>query len=172
MNSDSIGMLFQLVFTVGVGGALLAIGLLAGRWAERRHLASLAQREEELRAMLLTDVRGFPVAAHPGQSVDPSGHARLVTGEAVISSDYFKTFVSALRKIVGGEMKNYQGLLDRARREATVRMLSEARAAGFDSVCNVRYAGYDITSGISGGKKPVVSVAVQAIGTAYRRRGA
>ena len=42
----------------------------------------------------------------------------LVMGEVVIASDYFKTFVASLRNIVGGEVKAYQTMLSRARREA------------------------------------------------------
>lgn len=164
-NSETIGLILQLVFGVGLGLLLLGIGFFAGRWAESRHLASLSAREAELSGVMVTDFKSFPGGA------DPGAHGAFVVGEAVISSDYFKTFLSSIRKIIGGEMRSYQRLLDRARREATVRMLKDARARGFDAVCNVRYEGYDIAAGVKAGNKPVVSVAVQAFGTAYRRAG-
>lgn len=167
-NSDNIGLIIELVFSIGVAALLLGLGFFAGRWAEKRHLGSLAKREQEFAAMLVCDLKSFPVGGD-ATGVDGAGHGRLVLGEAVISSDYFKTFLSAWRKIVGGEMKNYRLLLERARREATLRMLADARKHGFDAVCNVRYNGYDIAAGIkAGNNKPIVSVAVQASGTAYR----
>ena len=52
----------------------------------------------------------------------PILRTRLVQGSAVISIDYFKRMLAALRNIVGGEVKSYETLVDRARREATLRM--------------------------------------------------
>ena len=40
----------------------------------------------------------------------------------VISVDYFKRFVAGLRALTGGEVKSFSTLLDRARREAIIRM--------------------------------------------------
>lgn len=132
---------------------VLAVGATAGRVAERRHLASLARREEQP-APLVTDL-GAPPA---GMVV---GDARLVFGEVVLGADRGKEFVSALRNLVGGEVLSLQKLLTRARREARLRMLEEARAAGADFVLNVRFEMCEV-----GGQ----AADVICYGTAVRRR--
>ena len=53
----------------------------------------------------------------PGFS-NSSGQCMLVTGEAVIASDAFKTWVFGLKNIIGGESKTFARLFGRARREA------------------------------------------------------
>ena len=66
------------------------------------------------------------------------GEAALVTGSVVVSLDYFKRFIAGLRALIGGRIKTYEPLLDRARREALLRMKEEARDRGFDAIINVR----------------------------------
>ena len=110
---------------------VLVVGALTGSVIERRHLASLTQREG-LPAPILTDL-GRPPA---GVVVTD---ARLVSGEAVLGADQGKEFVSTLRNLVGGEVISLQRLLTRARREARLRMVDEARAVGADFVLNVRF---------------------------------
>ncbi|HEV2758864.1 MAG TPA: heavy metal-binding domain-containing protein [Acidimicrobiales bacterium] len=110
---------------------VLLVGALAGSVIERRHLASLARREE-LPGPILTDLRSPPAGV---VIVD----ARLVSGEAVLGADRGKEFVSTLRNLVGGEVLSLQKLMTRARREARLRMVDEARAAGADFVLNVRF---------------------------------
>ncbi len=143
---------------------LLGIGFLAGRIAERRHVARLAGHERDMASMLVTDLRSFPGALDGRSAADPI----LVTGEAVVATDYFKSFAAKLRKILGGELRSYQTLMDRARRQAMVNMLRSARDAGFDAVCNVRME----TAGIGGAgmeSRGMTTVAMMAWGTAYRR---
>jgi uncharacterized protein YbjQ (UPF0145 family) len=62
--------------------------------------------------------------------------ARLVYGSAVISVDYFKRILAGLRNIFGGKVKSYESLLDRARREALLRMKEMAGDATV--IVNVR----------------------------------
>ena len=138
---------------------LLLLGWIAGRTAERLHLSSLARREDQLRHILVTDIKTFPGGA------EPSRQAALVMGTAVIASDYLKTFLASLRKIVGGEMHSYQSLMSRARREAILRMLEEAHGLGYNAVCNLRLGSADI--GGMTGKKGAAMVEVFATGTAY-----
>ena len=149
----------DLVFNIGLPFFLLLLGWLAGRAAERAHLRSLERRERELAGMLLTDVKTFPSLAAPER------RAALVMGQAVIATDYFKSFLAHLRKLIGGELRSYQSLMTRARREAIVRMLQDARAKGYNAVCNLRLDSADI--GGMTGKKGVAMVEVFATGTAY-----
>ena len=63
-------------------------------------------------------------------------NAELVTGSVVISVDYFKRFVSFLRDIFGGRVGAYESLIDRARREAILRMKENAKGA--DIILNLK----------------------------------
>ncbi len=151
--------LIQIAFVL----ALLGVGLGAGRIAERNHFASLEKREREIGARFsITDLRTYPGGARAG-SVPV-----LVTGHACISSDYFKSFVAKLRKIIGGELRTYESLMQRARREAVLRMLEQSHALGFDAVCNVRLEGFDLGGAHLRKQGGVISVSVLASGTAYR----
>jgi len=151
----------EFLIQIVVAALLLGVGLGAGRIAERRHFASLARREREIGSrFVITDLKRFPGGA--------LGTATLVAGHACISSDYFKSFVASLRKLIGGELRSYESLMQRARREAVMRMLEDAHRLGYDAVCNVRLNGVDIGGASLQRKGGVVSVSVHASGTAYR----
>ncbi len=148
-------------FQVGPVLFLLALGYGVGRLRERRHFQALDRREREYANIVVTNLKNV---------VDPASvkQASLVMGEAVIATDYFKSFVAKLRNIVGGEIKAYETLMARARREATLRMLEQARRFGASEVCNVRYETSNIRSATR--RSPAVSVEVFAFGTAVVRR--
>ena len=134
---------------------LLIVGGVAGRITERRHLQELDELERRTSDVVVTDLRVPP----PGvTAVD----ARLVIGEVVIARDYFKAFAAGLRNILGGEMRSYRPMMDRARRQARVRMLDEAERFGASIVINVRYE----TSMVGGG-----GVEVYCYGTAITATG-
>lgn len=110
---------------------LLLVGGMVGAIQERRHFEDLARREKALGGFLLTDLRTPP----PGLAV--AGGA-LVSGSVVIAPDHFKTFRAGWRKLVGGEFRPLARMQERARREAILRMVEEARLLGATSVCNIR----------------------------------
>jgi uncharacterized protein YbjQ (UPF0145 family) len=122
------GLLLSLAVTAG----FILLGYLVGRAREAKHLADLDRREAAAAGVTVVDVKQIP----PGFA---AGGGRLVMGEVVIATDYFKSFMAMLRNIVGGELKSYQSLLSRARREARLRMIEEAQALGADLVVNVRF---------------------------------
>jgi uncharacterized protein YbjQ (UPF0145 family) len=148
---------------LGIAAILLLVGLGAGRIAERRHLGNLTSREHANAAVLITDIRTYP----GGLELQPP--PTLVVAETVISSDYFKSFVATLRRIIGGELRSFESLMLRARREAMAQLAEQARAKGYDAVCNIRMEGIDITGGTRQ-QRGVIVVSLQASGTAYRRR--
>lgn len=121
----------ETIVSLVAAGFFLLLGVSFGRWREQAHLASLDEREAQHRDMLVTNLR---IPTNP-ESV---ASATLVGGDVVIASDYFKTFVSSYRKLIGGEMRAYETLVRRARREATLRVIEEARALGATEVWNVR----------------------------------
>ena len=104
--------------------SLLALGYYAGSLTERKHLESLTMRESQHGDFLISQVKTFPGAAAGGPP------PTLIVGEAVIATDYMKSFLSKLRKIFGGELRSYHSLLTRARREALQRIVEQARQKG------------------------------------------
>ena len=136
--------------------SLLALGFGFGRRAEKRHYTSIIEREIELNRMPAIVLR-FPPPSTKTQKTE------LVMGSVVISIDYFKRVVAGLRGLVGGRLKGYETLLDRARREAILRMKEQADAKGASMVFNVKME----TASISKGRKNNIgSVEVLAYGTA------
>lgn len=138
--------------------SLLVVGYGVGRLQERRHFRSIRQRETELKHVLALSTRYVPEGVQ-------ASDARLVSGGVVISSDYFKTFVAGFRAFFGGRFRGYETLLERARREALLRLKEDARAAGSTLVIGVRFQ----TTKIAGSSTP--SVEVLAFGTALLQVG-
>lgn len=137
---------------------LLVVGYAAGSLAERRHYRSIEQREKQLvkLAVITAEGRFDPVR------VDD---AFLVNGSVVISTDYFKRLLAVLRNIFGGRVKAYESLVDRARREAILRMKEQAHARGAQMIVNLRLE--TSTIGRSANKKKKIgSVEAMAYGTA------
>ena len=155
---DYIGLFIN----CGLPIILLALGFAVGGITDRRHRARLTEREATHAGMLLTNLR-----APPG--VGPEGEGGvIVNAEVVIAADYFKSFIAKLVKIIGGEMKTYRSLMERARREAIVRLVEQAREQGYQGLCNIRMETADIGGGATSKKNsPAAMVAVLAWGTAY-----
>ena len=136
---------------------LFGLGYFVGSMAERMHFQSIERREK--RSVRLPVVT-MDKSIREGETVTSS---RLVTGSAVISIDYFKRILAALRNIFGGEVAAYESLLDRARREALLRMKFQVPNA--HAIVNVRIE--TSTIGRSANKKNGLgSVEALAYGTA------
>lgn len=124
--------LFLALFYLSIPLILLAVGFFFGRYNERKHYEDIERRENIHAQFLVTDLRtplGFAA---------PSSGA-LVIGQVVVASDYLKTFVANIKNMFGGELKSFATLMDRARREARLRMIEEARRQGAIGVINVRF---------------------------------
>ncbi len=140
----------------------LVLALFVGSWIERRHLQGLAQREALLGSMLVTDVRTFP------QHLPGTPPPQMIVGEVVIGCDYFKAFLASWKLLFGGRVGSYQRVVDRARREAVLRVLEQARALGYNAVCNLRIESADVGGNTQQSRMPMS--AVIAFGTAYMAR--
>jgi uncharacterized protein YbjQ (UPF0145 family) len=136
--------------------ALLTLGYVFGTWAERRHYKSILEREEALRQVMVFSARLPP-------DLERRRESRLVSGSVCISVDYFKAFVAGLRSLVGGRVTSYEGLLDRGRREAVLRMKEEARRLGPCKIFNVKIETASISKGGGGA---IGTLEVLAYGTA------
>jgi uncharacterized protein YbjQ (UPF0145 family) len=137
---------------------LLLAGYVFGQMIEQSHYRSIIKRETLLRNIPLIASKKLPDEFTPCTT-------SLVAGNVVISVDFFKKFVAGLRMLVGGRMASYESLIDRARREALLRMREEARKLGANYVFNVKME----TSSISKGQRNTIgSVEVLAYGTAIK----
>ncbi|MFW6169365.1 MAG: YbjQ family protein [Planctomycetota bacterium] len=137
----------------------LVVGLVAGRITEAAHFAALQQREEESRGLIVSNVRRYATSANVMDG-------QFVTGHVVISTDYFKSVCAALRRLVGGRVISFEKLVERGRREALLRLKTEAAAAGADLVLNVRYETMTIARSRQGGG--VMGIEILAYGTAVK----
>ena len=150
------------MFDLVVFVSLVVLGYVFGRFNEARHYKSIRNRERASRRM----------AVHCNKTIDPALNvvrASLVTGSTAVSVDYFKRVAASLRNLFGGRVSAYETLLDRARREAVLRMKEEARKLGATMIVNVRIETSSI-SGAEGNNQGVACVEVLASGTALKIR--
>lgn len=147
----------ELSLQIGLPIALIALGLFAGSYTERAHYARIRERER----------RFLGTPAISSKHLDPDmrvGEAEMATGSVVISIDYFKRFVSAFRMLFGGEVHSYSSLIDRARREAILRMKESHPDA--DLFINTRLETSTISN--AAGQSAVGTIEVLAYGTAIK----
>ena len=139
---------------VGVPIVLIIFGWAFGKAAEKKHYRSIHRREK-----LHLEI---PILSASWTDFDqPISRASLASGTVVISVDAYKKFFAGLRRLFGGELVSYAPLLDRARREAILRMRASAPEA--DAFLNCRLE----TSTISGGSsRGMGTIEVLAFGTA------
>ncbi len=71
----------------------------------------------------------------------------IVTGNTVRAKHVGRDIMAGLKNIVGGELKGYTELLQDSRKEATDRMVEQARSMGANAVVNVRFATSSISQG-------------------------
>ena len=144
-------------------GLLITPVMLIGAWIsggilERRHLKGLLLLESGSRGVLAVTIEDLP----PNWHVESS---ELVMGNVVISQDYFKRFAASIKGIFGGNIRVFESLLERARREALVRMKGVAHARGYNTIINVRIETVRLASSRRDGKG-TVGVEILAFGTA------
>lgn len=156
MSPGTIEVLISLLFPL----VLLIVTYLIGALLERRHFTSLRAREEHFRGFPAITFESLPAGWEPTAS-------DVAQGSVVISLDYFKRFIAALRALIGGRIKSYEPLLDRARREANLRMIEDATSRGFHAVINVRLETSRMASARRDGKG-TAGIEILAYGTAIR----
>lgn len=123
--------LISLIMNIGLPIFILLLAYFIGSFIEKKHFKNLRERETENRA--------YPVVSFDTMPEDwRVSRSDLVSGSIVVSLDYFKRVIAGLRGLIGGRVKTYEPLLDRARREAILRMTEDAKSQGYDAVFNVR----------------------------------
>lgn len=144
----------EIYFLLLLWGLPIVLGFVFGQIAEKRHYRSIHAREK---AMLYLPTTAGKLPILQGQVL----RCELVTGSTVVSVDHFKRAAAALRTFVGGPVKSYESLLDRARREAVLRLKESCPDA--HEVVNLRLETVPLAKGTEGG---VAAVEVLAFGTA------
>jgi uncharacterized protein YbjQ (UPF0145 family) len=145
---------------IGLSLGILVIGYGFGRAVERRHFKRLERLEKASRNFPVITLRDAPASV---KVVD----CGLVHAGVVVSIDYFKRFLAALRNIFGGRVTAYETVLDRGRREALIRLKKRARDAGCHAVINVRLETARLASSRRDGKG-TAGIEVFAFGTAVK----
>ena len=140
---------------------LLVLTYFSGTWIERKHYQTIRRREERWRGVPAVTFRRVPAS----WEVQDSG---LVAGNVVISVDYFKRFLAGLRGLVGGRIKSYESLLDRARREAILRLKQDAMERGYHAVVNLRLETSRMAN--ARGKQGTAGLEILAFGTGLKLR--
>ena len=92
----------------------------------------------------------------PGKEFEMLG---IVKGSTIQTRNIGRDITQSLKTIVGGELKAYNEMMDKARALATKRMSGEAESLGADAVVNIRYATSSIMQG---------AAEVMAYGTAVK----
>lgn len=151
---------FNAFINFGFPILLLLVAYFIGTMIERRHFRKIREREGEY--------AGFPVVTFDTMPNDwNAASSTLVAGSVVVSLDYFKRVIAGLRGLVGGRIKTYEPLLERARREALLRMTESARRDGYDAIFNVRLETSRLANSRGDGKG-VAGVEMLAFGTAVK----
>ena len=134
------GLIFLILFSVGWG---------FGRHIEQKHLRELDEKERQF-AHIRIDTNRF---------VETTAKGQLVSSNVVISDDYFKYVLATIKNFFGGRLVSYESVVERARREAMVRLKQEAHRMGANQIMGVRLSTTEL--GMQGGM-----VEVFAYGTA------
>jgi len=109
---------------------LLALGFFVGKAKEHAHFNRLDREEAKFAHIRVVNVKQLPDALAPD--------CTLVTGNVVVAVDYYKKLISMLKMIFGGNLRSYESLMERARREAILRMKRDAYHIGANMIYNVR----------------------------------
>ena len=146
-----------MIYDIGFFLLLLMVGYISGTIVEKRHYKSIREREEKYKAI-------HAMVLKRALNEENIISSRLVNGSVVISIDFFKKFLAGLINFFGGNISSYETLIDRARREAILRLKEDAKGA--DEIINLRIETSSITKNTNSN---VGAVEVLAYGTAIYR---
>ena len=139
------GLIFQIVIFL----ILFSVGWGFGRHIEQKHLRELDEKEKQY-AHIRIDTNRF---------VETNSKGQMISSNVVISHDYFKYVLATIRNFFGGRLVSYESIVERARREAMLRLKQEADRIGANHIMGVRLSTTEL--GMQGGM-----VEVFAYGTA------
>lgn len=129
------GLIVQIV----IFAILFSVGFGFGRYNERKHLQYLDEQEQRLAYIRVNNSR-FNESTFPGH---------MISSNVVISHDYFKYAIANVQNMLGGRLTSYESVVERARREAIVRLKLEAEKMGADQIMGIRLSTTEL--GMQGG---------------------
>ena len=138
---------------------LLAITYTTGCIIEKNHYKKIKQRE-----IALFRQPNITFSAKDWKIDRKVKKVELVTGEVVISGDYFKSFAASLKNIFGGRLTTFESILDRGRREAILRMREKAKYANY--IINTRIESVMLNDIYNTKQGTIPQCAIIAYGTA------
>ena len=71
----------------------------------------------------------------------------IVKGRTIQTVNAFKDIGASFKTLVGGELKNYNEMMAKARDLATQRMEDAAKALGADAIVSVRFSSSSVAQG-------------------------
>lgn len=152
---------------------LMVVGFSFGTLNEKSHYRSIKKKERELINIPAVTMSLKEFAKSKGQEEQSIQieDAHLLHSNVVLSVDYFKIIVSSLKSLIGGNIGVYETLVDRARREAVIRLKEKITTSSDDNIqdmiLNLRLDTSQIGN-LQG--KGVFSIEVVASGTAVKVR--
>jgi len=96
------------------------------------------------------DTAAFPCSTTdllPGRSIQE--HLGLCFGLVVRSVGFTKGFTGGIRSLKAGEVPEFTGVVEDARRHALERLVAHARELGANAVVGVRFDSSDVGQGLS-----------------------
>lgn len=139
------------LITWGIWISLFVFSYFIGTYREKAHFKNIVEREKALVLLPLLSMK----YAEDRTVVK----TELVMGSVVIGGDFFKQVVASLASLFGMRISVAEAMMDRARREAVLRM--KEKAVGADAILNVRIEGLKI-----GARKKITGIEAMACGTA------
>ena len=73
----------------------------------------------------------------PGKEIEPLG---IVKGSTIQTVNALRDIGAGFKTLIGGELKKYNEMMDKARSIASYGMVAEAEQLGADAIVCVRYA--------------------------------
>lgn len=147
------------LISIVVGLLTLIMAFFWGNHIEKKHYANILERERKLHHIIVVAIKRPPSTFQDQQ---------LVKGSVVVSSDKFRRFLAKFRHFFGGNVRSYETLLDRARREAILRMKEEAAQLGANAILNVKLETVSLDDIHNARSRVSGTVEVLAYGTAGR----
>ena len=152
----------HLIINISIACGVILFGYAWGTHKERKHYSSISKREKALKHLAATSVDyETMVQSDPDNIVQ---HVRFVKGQVVLAESFVKSFWNHLKTFLTGNLSSYESLMERARREAIIRMKEDAQGA--DIIVNLRM---DTSSSCPSGKndgKDIQNIEILASGTA------
>ena len=135
----------------GIGFVFFGISYFIGSHNEKAHFANIVEREKALVSL--------PTVTFKQAEERAIAQTKLVMGNVVIAGDFFKQVVAQLASVFGMRISVAESMIDRARREAILRM--KEKAVGADVILNVRFMSMKI-----GEREKMSGLEAMAYGTA------